>query len=367
MTVGVFTFVLLLVNGLKEILPYVVSGQVGIWTVLQALGYLVPWVWVFALPMGMLTATLLVFGRFSADQELTATRASGVSLLSLISPLLLLSLACCVLSALICMEVGPRCRVAYTNMFFRLKAELSNVQLPEDRFVRDFPGYLFYVGKKQGTNLEEVLVFELQNDTNVVRTIRARRGRLAEDRPNQQLILTLVDGSYIGAGDDVMNFEEMSVPLSLKKKGGNSASIEDMTFSQLREEMRALEKVDDPISRWAVKDREKAQATRKVWEERRKEMKTRLLFQMHRQMAFSFACFGFALIGIPLGIQVHRRETNIGLFIAMALAVVYYSLILLAQSMDRRPECAPYLIVWIPNLLFQTMGAVLLWRANRGV
>ena len=371
MTVIVFTFVLLMGNLLKQILDLLISRQATPGLVFEAVGLLIPFVGVFALPMGMLTATLLVFGRFSADQELIAVRASGISLLSVITPVLLLSLFLCGVSAVVNMEIAPRCRVAYNDLLFKVRVELVNAQLPEGRFITSFPGYMFYVEKNRKQILQNVMVFQLENGI-VTTTLHAPRGELHVDATNRQVIVELfnVKSVRLENGHSIpVSFSKFPIILDLKQQSKlpQKPPITDLTFTQLRDEMRDLENrlsLPAPLQKLSP---DQLRDQKRELEQQRSDLTSPLRVQIHRQAAFSFACFGFTLLGIPLGIRMHRRETNVSFFIALVLVLIYYGFILLGQSLAMRPEYAPHLILWLPNFVFQAVGAVLLWRANRGM
>ncbi|MGH7993169.1 MAG: LptF/LptG family permease [Limisphaerales bacterium] len=371
----VFTFVLLIGDGLKEILPLLIGGQVRSSVVLEAIGLLIPFFWVYALPMGLLTATLLVFGRFSADQELTAARASGISLLSLVTPVLLLSLFCCGLSAWINLDLGPRSRVEFKKLIFSVQADLARFQLPERQFIRDFPGYIIYVGKNHGGDLQDVMIFVLQNGTNVTTTIHAPEGRLKVDAQNKDLTFDLLNAQMVKVNPNgsltYTFFKGWSLSYTYQlpstDKRAYRPAITDMTFWQLQNELDDLNrKLGLPPDLDEVGPEGHLTRFHEA-EKQRGDLTEPLRVEMHRQVAFSFACFSFTLIGIPLGIRVQRRETNVGVAMALILVLIYYAFIMVGESLSARPEFAPHLIFWLPNFIFQAVGAVLLWRANRGI
>jgi len=365
MTVTVFTFVVLLFNVLHEILPLLVRGQVSLVLVLKAVGLLIPFACVYALPMGFITAALLVFGRFSADQELTAARASGISLLSLISPVLLLSLFCCGVSAWFNMDLGPRSRVAYISLREQVGSELVTAQLPEGQIIRDIPGYIIYVDKNRGGNLENVRILVLEGATNVSMIIFAPAGRLEADITNKQVFLNLTQARGLTARGGILAVGQWKsanlYPTNALAGQSSKPKISDMTFGQLQAELRGLEQLVLPANE---------EASPEEWQAQLREMEKlteRIRVEMHRQIAFSFACFGFTLVGIPLGIRLHRRETNVGVAIALLLVLIYYAFIMVGESLSARPEFVPHLILWLPKFIFQAVGVVLLWRANRGI
>ena len=367
LTVTVFTFVLLLGNVLKEIVTLLQGGHVTFLLVLKALGLLLPYVLVFALPIGLLTAVLLFFGRLSADQELTALRSNGIGPSSLVLPVVVIALLLSLLCASINLWIGPWCRAEYKNLVRGIDLDASRFLFTEDTFIRDIPGYWIHIGGKDGEILQDIRIFTLDENGVVDGDFSARRGRLIleKDRVRIRLDDTVAmfrnsgwkasGGARWSAPVTMARWESDPVPLEHREEVRRKPKIGNMTWSQLREELA---------------DRRRAlgmSASETGEDTLRTDILLPVQVQMHRLASFSFACLSFSLVGIPLGIRSHRRETTIGIAVALVLLAVYYAFLIAAKSLDTRPEWHPELIVWIPNFLFQGMGCYLIWRSGRGV
>ena len=345
MTVLVFTFILLLGSVLKEVLPLIVSQNASLWLIVKAIALLLPFVLAFALPMGMLAACLLVFGRFSADHELTAARANGISLIALVTPVLLIGALMSGVGGLMNLQIAPQCRVAFKRLLPRLAVENPMLLLTEGRYIKDFPGYVIYVGKKSGASqLRDVRICHLNTNGIADTRIWADHGEIVAEPANKRLVLNLFEVqtfNFFGDRWVPQSSQEVNLPLDFESagRGEEEIKVSDKTFLQLCDELEDYR--------------------------RRGVDLTPLQVQLHRQIAFSFASIGFTLIGIPLGIRAHRRETSLGVALAIVLVLVYYAFIILGQALETRPDLHPQWILWIPNFLFQLVGAALLWRANR--
>ncbi|HXG46695.1 MAG TPA: LptF/LptG family permease [Methylomirabilota bacterium] len=374
LTVAVFTGLLLLGTVLKEVLVLLANGQASLGLVARSILLLIPWVLVFALPMGLLTATLLVFGRLSADHELTAVRAGGVSLVAWVTPVLLLSVVLSGICAVVNLHIGPRSRTTYKNLLLDSGLESLGALLPEKTFIKDFPGRIIYVGRVKGNELEDILVYTVDRDGRVETQFRASEGTLKPDRERRTMTVQLRDVWRVSWREDerdrgvpvhaaALEITESLAPVGAKKR----RRLTDMTFLELRQELRQIERQIGLGPVEARPTREQLAARLETLRKQRGDLTLPIRVQMHRQVSFSLACVGFALVGIPLGIRGHRRETTAGVAAALVLVVVYYGFIILGEALETRPEYFPHLIVWVPNFLFQAVGIVLLWRANRGV
>jgi lipopolysaccharide export LptBFGC system permease protein LptF len=326
-------------------------------------------------------------------------RASGLSLLSLITPVLILSLLCCGLSAWFNMELGPQSRVAFLNLKNDLMHLITNAEFPEGQRV-EFPAkdqdgkpvtFQVVVGKNHNGLLDDVTIFRMQNKTNWDVMILAAHGRLSTDRAANELKVFLYDAKWIRPTPQgkwqmtTVGGQDFNLSMNSLTNQAIKPNISDMTFGQLQDELQELKRNTlspgdfsspsaiaflDRIHLTEIKTNASPAEVDAFLQESGKLQKqqiSRVREAMHREVAFSFACFGFTLVGIPLGIRVHRRETNIGIAMALGLVTVYYGFVMLSGAMAGRPELYPHLILWLPNFIFQGVGAVLLWRANRGI
>lgn len=360
--VGMFCFVLMIGNAMKDLLGPMLAGQLAIETFFRLLFLLVPFVFYYALPMGMLTGILLVLGRMSADREITALRSSGLSVAWLSAPIIFLALLGVGAGLLINFQFMPVARLTYQREFAEAVRQNPLSFIVPKTFIRDFPGVVLYAGEKHDTHLKDFWLWELDAQNRVKRFARAESGRLNFDLANNMLRLTLEQAQIEVRDDkDPENFakqstgnagmDQLSVDLPLSKLTGESfvkKKLKWLTFTQLMTEWNRLNRPDA-----TVPDAERAKQIMRVQ------------ITIQEKFTTAFSVLSFALVAIPLGIKVSRKETSANLGLGLLLAFGYYFANIAVGWLDNYPTLRPDLILWLPNIVFQGLGLWLFYKVDR--
>lgn len=353
MTVAVFTFVMTLGSVIKAI-DLLARGVAG-GLILQFFALNIPFVLQFTIPMATMTTALLLFTRLSLDGEITALKACGMSLWDIVTPLLWTSMLLTATSLWLSGDVSPRCRFAQRAIITRLANTDPLALVEEGKFVRDFPGFLLYVGKRNGEIVEDIVIYELA-ENQVRGSVRAKSGRISVDVPNQKLRVDLYDARI-----------EQSGPRGKDaKKGPRSFSAahypREMDLKDVLRTGRKNKKNTDRTTVELVKGLREPSPAPSPELARREKMS--MVVELSVRTALSFGCFGFTLLGIPLGIRSRRKESSIGVGLSLGILFLFYFFMILARSMSKFPEWMPDLLVWFPLLVAQITGWILIRRLN---
>lgn len=345
--IGVLTFVLLSGNLIKvfDLLARGVSAA--------ALGrfilYLLPVALNYTLPFSLLISSVLVFSRLSADNEITAMRASGVSLWQIISPALLLGVVLSGLAFWLQMEVGPRCRFQMDMLLETEGTRNPLVLLEPGRFI-ELPGNVIYVGRREGDRLYDLHVYCLSSSGKVVRDITAHEGKVTLKEEEETIVLELQDVVVVAADPNAPGDATR-----LQRVAGQTLTFPLEYGRQLNRK---------PIAnKFRQMDAAAMLGLIHAYAERGIDT-TPLYLDLHRRFSLALSPFAFLLLGIPIAIRARRAEPAIGLVMAMAMAAVFYAFLMLAEQF-RSAGHHPEWLVWLPNIAYQAGGLYALARLAR--
>jgi lipopolysaccharide export system permease protein len=349
--IGVLTFLLVAVN-LFKVINFIMYTDLPIWITGKFVVLVIPLTLTLTIPAGLLAAVLIVFGRMSSDRELLALKSSGIGLAPIVAPVIVLAIALCFIDYWLVAYVVPECQKASSNMKREIVGNNPLALFSPEVVVDKIPGWRIYFDHKDGTTLEQVRMWRLDDTSHMRSSIRADSARIDLDLEHQQLVMTLFNGrqteyDYAPASDE------------MKAHPG-------VRGDQLKETVSLnsfYEKVQKKLSWMTVPEIETIIFSMQTAPSA--EQVTPYLTELQARISFALASFTFIVVGIPLAIQTQRRETMWGVIFALGIVFLYYFLGQLGRGMKGFAALYPELIIWTPNIVFQAVGFWLFSRANR--
>ena len=350
MAIGVLTFAMTGANMVK-VLDFVSQG-IPVSVFGKFMLYILPIILTFTVPWAVMVAVMLVFGRLSADNEITAMRACGVSILQIVSPILLITFLLTGLCLYLQVEVGPPLLGKSRSMM-----SLAAAQQPLALFEPGRP-----LSYKEGSNEVVICIDDKIGDNELVgvifcktgpkgkimQKINAERGTIKVNEQAQELTITMFncimtdhsDGGDQGAERAYSETFEFTFNYGKEANADRiSTKAKYMTQRDLMAEIRRFKALNQDT--------------------------TELEVELNQRIAFALSPIAFLLLGMPLAIRTNRRETSIGLFISVILAGTFFLSIILCESFVKFPNMYPQYLLWLPNIIFQLLGGIMTYRISQ--
>src|SRR5712692_9329693 len=345
---SVFTFILLIAR-LLRLIELVVTRGVPVMNILKLLSYIMPAFLEVTVPMAMLLAILIAFGRLSADSEMVALRSSGLSLYQLIAPVAIFALLATAATGALSIWARPWGNRALKTALFDLARTRASAGIKPQVINDDFPGLVIYAENIDATHdrLRHVLISD-ERDNAQHNTIFAREGAMVSNPATQAVTLRLRDG-FIHTSDGRQgteyhtHFQFYDVNLDLRQMIEGARQRErdpkELTLGQLGRAIAAKRAAGLPF----------------VPE----------LVEYHRKFSIPFACVVFALVAVPLGVQPVRAARSRGFTLSLGMIFVYYVLLSIEQAMAEQGLVPAAVGLWLPNVFFAALGSYLFVQAAR--
>ena len=339
----VFTLIFLLSN-LMQLIDMIVQKGVGLWDIARLMGYTLPFLFVYIIPMTFFISILLGFMRLSNDNEVTALKASGIGFFQLLPPVLTLSLAAYLLTSFTAMVAQPWGEYSLKNLIFNIAVVQAKVTLKERVFNNDFNDLVFYIQKVSPEGeMDDVFIFD-QRQKDFPQTIVAKKGWLIPDPQERSLNLRLGNGTIYNVtlgskSAQNINFKTYNLILPLDR----------MVAAQAKREKSETELYPFELKR---KIRQTSPGESKYYKYK---------IEYYKKFSLPFSCFVFGMIAFPLGLQSRLAGRSWAVVFGAIVFFIYYLILSLAFSLGEKGTLSPVIGLWLPNVIVGAIGGYLFW------
>ncbi|HMC29408.1 MAG TPA: LptF/LptG family permease [Candidatus Angelobacter sp.] len=344
---SIFTFVIFM-REVTRILEVVVRNSAPFPSVAELFFLTLPVALKVTIPMGVLVGILLGLSRMAADSEVTAMRASGVSVRTFLKIISVFGAGAWLLALLNTVVIEPRSAAALARLQNKLASAQISFEVQPRVFYEGFKNHVLYVEDVSSASGAAVWkdVFDADISTPGAPKITIAKEAVVSSAGPESIRLHLIKGETHDTNSRtpdqyiISTFEETDVAISLPpvvKPPQETVPVAQLTTLEL---FRQKYNPNKELARW-------------YW------------IEFNRRLALPTACLVLVLIGIPLGLSAKKGGKGAGFVLTIILVFIYYFLSIIGVSLARGGKLSPVLGVWMANLIFALIGVLLLWRTDK--